>query len=129
MTAIWLAAAALAAIYGAAVLALIAAGRRADAVAVARFIPDCVVLFRRLAGDPRIGRGVKLAVVGVTLYLASPIDLVPDVIPVVGVLDDAIVVALVVRAVARVAGRAVLAEHWPGPERSLGLLLRLCAAA
>ena|SRR5436190_14470161 len=128
MAAISLAAvAALVALYSTALLALIAAGRRGDAVAVARFVPDCLVLLRGLARDARIRRGVKIAVVAVIAYLASPIDLVPDVLPIVGLLDDAILVAIVVRAVVRAAGRGVLAEHWRGPERSLLVLLRLCA--
>ena len=58
-------------------------------------------------------------------YLALPFDLVPDFIPVVGQLDDAIPAALVLRAVVGGAGRAVVEEHWPGPPASRDLILRL----
>ena len=107
-----------------AVAALAAAGRGADARALVRFVPDCVVLFRRLLADERIPRRRKLALVALLGYLASPIDLVPDFIPVVGVLDDALAVALVLRFVLRAADDDLLAEHWPGPPQALSLLRR-----
>lgn len=107
-----------------AVVALLLAGRRADAGALARFIPDCVVLFKRLLGDPRVPRRRKLLVGAMLAYLASPLDLVPDFIPVVGQLDDAIVVALVLRSLPRGSGEELLREHWPGPTRSLQLIER-----
>lgn len=120
-----LAAAALAlALYAVFVLALVLAGRRSDARALAGFVPDCVVLFRRLLADPRIPRRRKLVLLGLAAYLAMPLDLVPDFIPVAGQLDDAIVVALALRFLLRGAGAALLREHWPGPERSLELLVR-----
>jgi uncharacterized membrane protein YkvA (DUF1232 family) len=62
-------------------------------------------------------------------YLAMPFDLVPDFIPVAGQLDDAIVVALVVRSILRAAGEAPIRQHWPGPEASLRLIMRLTAPA
>jgi uncharacterized membrane protein YkvA (DUF1232 family) len=96
----------------------------ADARAIARFIPDCIVLFRRLLGDARIPRRRKLALVALVAYLASPIDLIPDFIPVVGLLDDALLVVLVLRFVLRSADEDLLAEHWPGPPQVLGLLRR-----
>jgi uncharacterized membrane protein YkvA (DUF1232 family) len=111
--------------YALLVLALVAAGRGAQARALARFIPDCLVLLRRLLGDPRVPRRHKLVLVLLVAYLASPIDLVPDVIPVAGQLDDAIVVGLALRAVLRAAGPALLEEHWPGPPDSLAFVLRL----
>jgi uncharacterized membrane protein YkvA (DUF1232 family) len=121
-------AAAVVAVYASFVALLVVTGRRADARAVAGFIPDCVVLVRRLLGDPAVPRAGKLLLVGLVAYLASPIDLVPDFIPVAGQLDDALVVALVLRAVLRRSGAAKLREHWPGPERSLAVLLRLGAS-
>jgi uncharacterized membrane protein YkvA (DUF1232 family) len=75
------------------------------------------VLVRRLLGDPRVPRRHKLLLGALVAYLASPIDLVPDFIPVAGQLDDSILVALVLRAVARGCGRELLEEHWPGPLR------------
>jgi uncharacterized membrane protein YkvA (DUF1232 family) len=107
-----------------AVAALALAGRGADARALARFVPDCVVLFRRLLGDERIPRRRKLALVALLGYLASPIDLVPDFIPLVGQLDDVLAVVLVLRFVLRAADDDLLAEHWPGPPQALELLRR-----
>ena len=114
-----------AAVYVLAVLALVAAGRRTDARALAGLIPDCLVLVQRLLADPRVPRRRKLLLVLLVAYLAMPIDLVPDFIPVAGQLDDAIVVALVLRAVLRSGGEALLHEHWSGPPRSLNLVRRL----
>jgi uncharacterized membrane protein YkvA (DUF1232 family) len=112
-------------LYGLAVLALVALGRRTDARALAGFIPDCIVLVRRLLGDERVPRSRKLLLVALLAYLAMPFDLVPDFIPVAGQLDDAIVTALVLRAVLRSGGEALLREHWPGPERSRELVAQL----
>ena len=61
-------------------------------------------------------------------YLALPIDLVPDFIPVVGQLDDAVLAAIVLRAVIRGSGRELIEQHWPGPRESLRLLLRLAGS-
>lgn len=112
-------------LYAGFVLALVAAGRRQDARAFAGFIPDCIVLFRRLLGDERVPRPRKLLLAALVGYLAMPIDLVPDFIPVAGQLDDAIIVAVVLRAVLRSGGPELLREHWPGPEASLRAISRL----
>jgi uncharacterized membrane protein YkvA (DUF1232 family) len=104
---------------------LVAVGRREDARALATLIPDCIVLVGRLARDPRVSRARKLLLFGLVGYLALPFDLVPDFIPVAGQLDDAIVVALVLRTLLRSGGEPVVRELWPGPERTLSLLLRL----
>ena len=101
---------------------------RADARAVAGFVPDCAVLFSRLLRDPRVPRRRKLILAALVGYLALPFDLVPDFIPVAGQLDDALVVALALRSVAR-GSREVLREHWPGSAAGLALLLRLTGAA
>src|SRR5256885_8586502 len=113
------------AVYAAFVAGLVAAGRRTDARALAGFIPDCVVLFKRLLADPRVPRRQKVLVGALIGYLAMPIDLVPDFIPVAGQLDDAIVVAFVLRRVLRAAGDSLLGEHWPGPQASLDVIRRL----
>jgi uncharacterized membrane protein YkvA (DUF1232 family) len=112
------------AVYAAGVLALVALGRRSDARALAGFVPDCVVLVRRLLRDPRVRRRRKLALALLVAYLVVPIDLVPDFIPIAGQLDDAIVVALVLRYVVRGGGQALVREHWPGPAASLALVSR-----
>jgi uncharacterized membrane protein YkvA (DUF1232 family) len=111
-------------VYVGAVLALVAFGRGADARALARFVPDCVVLFKRLLADPRVEWWRKALLVAVIVYLASPIDLVPDFIPVAGQLDDAILVVLALRVLLRGSGPRLVAEHWPGPRRSLMVILR-----
>ncbi len=110
------------------VACLLLAGRRQDARALAGFVPDCVVLVRRLIADDRVPRRHKLVLGALIGYLALPFDLVPDVIPIAGQLDDAIVVALVLRSVLRSAGPEALHQHWPGPPASLKLLQRLCFA-
>jgi uncharacterized membrane protein YkvA (DUF1232 family) len=107
-----------------AIAGLALAGRRSDSRALAGFIPDCVVLMRRLLADPRVSRRRKLMLAGLVGYLALPFDLVPDFIPVVGQLDDVVVVVLVLRSFVRSDGGALLREHWPGPERSLEFVLR-----
>lgn len=111
-------------VYAATVFTLIAAGRRTDTRALARFIPDCIVLLGRLVADPRVPRSRKTLLALVIAYLATPLDLVPDFIPVAGQLDDAIIVALVLRSVFRASGPELLDEHWPGPEQSLHVICR-----
>jgi uncharacterized membrane protein YkvA (DUF1232 family) len=121
---VWLFVAALV-LYAAAVLVLVMLGRRRDARALAGFIPDCVVLFKRLLADPRVARWRKSLLVVMIAYLAMPIDVVPDFIPVAGQLDDAILVAVVLRTVLRSSDSGLLHEHWPGPGRSLRVIERL----
>jgi uncharacterized membrane protein YkvA (DUF1232 family) len=112
-------------VYAGVVGALAVIGRRTEARAFVRFVPDCIVLFRRLLSDPRVSRGRKLLLLGMVAYLAMPFDLIPDFIPVAGQLDDAILVALVLRTVLRGAGAHLVREHWPGQATSLDALLRL----
>jgi uncharacterized membrane protein YkvA (DUF1232 family) len=112
-------------VYAAVVAGLVVAGRRAHARELATFIPDCMVLFRELLRDPRVPTRRKVLLAALVAYLAMPIDLVPDFIPVAGQLDDAIIVALVLRSVLRSGGQDLLREHWRGPERSLDAVLRL----
>ena len=119
------AAIAVAALWLALVLGLLIAGRRAEARALAGFIPDCLVLIGRLLSDPRVPRRRKLLLAGLVGYLALPFDLVPDFIPVVGQLDDALVVGLVLRRFLRSGGEQLVRQHWPGPEQSLHVVLRV----
>jgi uncharacterized membrane protein YkvA (DUF1232 family) len=105
------------------VLFLIVAGRRTEARALAGFLPDCVVLVGRLLRDPRVPRRRKLLLAAAAAYLALPFDLVPDFIPVAGQLDDAIILALVLRGLLRSGSGELIRERWPGPELTLALLL------
>jgi uncharacterized membrane protein YkvA (DUF1232 family) len=111
-------------LYAGLVVALIVAGRRVSVRDVARFVPDCIVLVRRLLGDPRVPRRHKLLLGALVGYLALPFDLVPDFIPVAGHVDDALVVVLALRVVFRASGSELLREHWRGPESSLAFVLR-----
>jgi uncharacterized membrane protein YkvA (DUF1232 family) len=113
--------------YSALVLALVIAGRRESARALAGFIPDCIVLCGRLLRDPRVPRRKKALLVALAGYLALRFDLVPDFIPVAGQLDDVVIVALVLRSLLRGDGKPLVREHWPGPDASLALVLRLAA--
>jgi uncharacterized membrane protein YkvA (DUF1232 family) len=113
------------ALYALLVLALVLAGRRADAVAVARLVPDCVVLIRRLTRDPRVPRRYRWLLLALVAYLLLPFDIVPDFVPVAGALDDAILVVWVLRTVLRGAGPDALVENWPGPPQTLEALLRV----
>ncbi|MDX6408608.1 MAG: hypothetical protein QOE13_1679 [Gaiellaceae bacterium] len=105
------------------IAALIVLGRRRAAIDVARFVPDCIVLFKRMLGDPRVPRRVKLVLALLIPYLAMPFDLVPDFIPIVGYLDDALLVALAVGYAMRCASQDVIRELWPGSERNLRIVL------
>jgi uncharacterized membrane protein YkvA (DUF1232 family) len=116
------------ALYALVVVALLLAGRRTDARTVAGFVPDCIVLFKRLLTDPAVSRPRKLMLVLLIGYLAMPFDLIPDFIPVAGQLDDAILVGLVLRGLVRGAGPDLVRRHWPGPEQSLRVILRLSGA-
>lgn len=115
-------------LYIAFVAALVIAGRGRLAREVALLIPNLARLFRGLMSDPRVPWHAK-ALAGFFLgYLAMPIDLIPDVIPVAGSLDDAIIAALVLTYVLRVAGPAVISEHWHGDPRPLRHLLSVVGA-
>lgn len=93
---------------------------------LAAFIPDCVTTVRRLRKDPRVPRRAKLAVAIAGLWVISPIDLIPEFLPIIGPLDDIVVIALALRYAARQVPREVLLGAWPGEPR---LLLRLLGAA
>jgi uncharacterized membrane protein YkvA (DUF1232 family) len=90
---------------------------------LAAFIPDCITTIRRLRADPRVPRKAKWAVVFAGLWVASPIDLIPEFIPVIGPLDDVVVVALVLRYAGRQVPRDVLLAAWPGQPRLIERLL------
>ncbi|HEX3204946.1 MAG TPA: DUF1232 domain-containing protein [Propionibacteriaceae bacterium] len=90
---------------------------------LAGIVPDCVTTVRRLRRDPRVPRRAKVAVALAGLWLLSPIDLVPEFLPVIGPLDDVLVVALALRYAARQVPRHVLVAAWPGEPQILERLL------
>jgi uncharacterized membrane protein YkvA (DUF1232 family) len=90
---------------------------------LAGFLPACVTLVRRLRADPRVPWQAKAAVVLAGLWVLSPIDLLPEFLPVIGPLDDVVVVALALRYAARRVPREVLLEAWPGEPRLLERLI------
>jgi uncharacterized membrane protein YkvA (DUF1232 family) len=114
--------------YLGAVLALVVLGRRTDARALAGFVPDCVVLCTRLVADSRVPRRHKVLLGGLVAYLASPLDLIPDFIPVIGQLDDAFLAGWALRTLVRGSGHELLREHWPGPPETLEPVLRLAGS-
>jgi uncharacterized membrane protein YkvA (DUF1232 family) len=111
-------------LYVVGIAALIGAGRREDARALAGFVPDCAILVSRLARDKRVSRPRRLALFVVLGYLAFPLDLVPDFLPGIGQLDDAVVLGLALRVLVRGGGSELVREAWPGPEASLTVVLR-----
>jgi uncharacterized membrane protein YkvA (DUF1232 family) len=115
------------ALYAGLLVALWATGRRGTLVALARLIPDSVGLVRGLVGDPRVPRRWRWALAGLLAYLVMPFDLVPDFLPVVGHVDDAVLVVVVLRGVLRAAGPTVVAEHWVGSQSMLAILTRVAA--
>jgi uncharacterized membrane protein YkvA (DUF1232 family) len=91
-----------------------------------RLLPDLIRLIKRLAADPDTPCGVRIRLALLLVYLALPVDVIPDFVPVIGYADDAIIVALVLRSATRRAGPDALARHWPGTPEGLNALKRLC---
>jgi uncharacterized membrane protein YkvA (DUF1232 family) len=92
----------------------------------ARIVPDAIRLVHRLARDPDLGRGGRIRLLLLLGYLAIPIDLVPDFIPILGYADDAVVIGIILRSVIRRAGPEIVRHHWPGSDEGLTLLAQLC---
>ena len=111
------------------IAALVISGRKWMAIAAAKVLPDLVRLMKGLARDPRVPRGSKWLLGFAALWVVSPIDLIPEFIPVFGPLDDVVVVALVLRHVLKKAGRAVAEEHWTGDPAIFERIMRLSGAA
>ena len=115
------------AVYALAIAALAVVGKRTAAREVAAFLPNLASLFKGLIRDPRVPRSSKSLLIFGAAWIASPIDLIPEFIPVLGPLDDAVVAALILRRVLKTAGRDVVAEHWRGDPATLQRLLGLFA--
>jgi len=120
-----IAAIALVAIWALAVLVLLWSGRKTAAKELVVLLPNLVRLFRGLIGDPRVPRGSKALLLVGAVWLVSPIDLIPEFLPGIGGIDDAIVAALILRHVVRRAGDEVVREHWKGDPKTIGLILRV----
>lgn len=99
--------------------------RQPDLTQAVRLVPDLARLFARLARDRSLPRRVRLGLWLLLAYLASPLDLVPDFVPVAGYADDVLVIAWVLRAVVRAAGPDALVRHWPGTPEGLAVVRRL----
>lgn len=104
------------------------AGASVDWRGVLRLAPDVARLIRRLVVDPTVPRGTRWWLAGLLVYLLSPIDLVPDFLPVIGYADDAIVVAIALRFALRHAGMPAIERHWPGTTEGLRSVLTLVGA-
>src|ERR687896_704810 len=104
------------AIYAGFLGVLVVLGRREEARAWAALVPHALILTRRLLRDPRVSTLDKALLWLLLAYIVSPVDVVPDFIPIAGQLDDAVVVALVLRFLLRRTDPRLIAEHWPGPE-------------
>ena len=116
-------------VYAAIVAVLVVGSRQWDVRMIARLVPYCAILFKRLLGDARVPARWKVASALALVYLALPFDLVPDFIPIAGQLDDAILIALVLRGLVRSAGPVLVRQHWPGPAALLIPLERLAGSA
>lgn len=90
-----------------------------------RLLPDIVRLLKRLAADPTVARGVRVRLWLLLAYLACPIDLVPDFLPVIGYADDVVIASAALRSVARRAGAGALRRHWPGTDDGLAVVWRV----
>lgn len=106
-------------------LLLVFRPRRMTLNEVREFVPDITRLVRRLSTDPNVPRSARLRLLFLLFYLALPIDLVPDFIPLLGYADDVIVVGLVLRSVVRRAGRDAVDRHWTGSPMGLSLVHQL----
>jgi uncharacterized membrane protein YkvA (DUF1232 family) len=111
--------------YSMAVLALLVVGHRTAARELAMLLPNLALLFKGLIGDPRVPRSSKALLLFGLAWFASPIDLIPEFIPFLGPLDDAVVAALILRRLARTAGRDVVRDHWRGDQAIIERVLRL----
>jgi uncharacterized membrane protein YkvA (DUF1232 family) len=90
-----------------------------------RALPALVATIARLLRDPAVPKAAKIALAAAVVYLASPLDLLPDVIPLVGWVDDVLVAALVLDGVLNFVDRRLVLRHWPGSVRSLDALARI----
>lgn len=89
---------------------------------LALFLPNFVVLLKRLLADPRVPRKSKLILGGTVLYLVSPVDVIPDFVPGLGQLDDVVVALLALHSILNRVDDEVVVEHWPGNENVIRMV-------
>lgn len=106
------------------IVAIVLAGRKTAAKEIATLLPNFIIMFKGLMKDPRVPRGSKWLLAFGAAWVASPIDLLPEFLPVLGPLDDAVVVALILRHLLKKAGEDVVREHWCGEPSTMDMLLR-----
>ena len=107
-----------------AAVVLLAIGRKTTSRELVTFLPNLIRLFRGLLRDERVPRSSKVLLLLGAFWLASPIDLIPEFLPGVGALDDAVVAGLVLRHLVKRAGPDVVKDHWRGDPETIGLMLR-----
>ena len=110
-------------VWGTLVGTLFLLGRRTLARELAGLLPTLIQLFRGLLRDPQVPRPIKAVILLTLVWLASPIDLVPEFVPVVGPLDDLIIAAIALRFALRRTDRSVVERHWRGTPRMLDRLI------
>ena len=118
-----------AAVWVVAVLVLVVIGKRTAAKELALLLPNLFALFRGLARDARVPRRSRFLLLFAAAWIASPIDLIPEFIPFLGPLDDAVVAVLVLRHLLRVAGPEAIRDHWRGDPASLDRILRIAGTS
>jgi uncharacterized membrane protein YkvA (DUF1232 family) len=116
-------------LYVVAVVALIVSGRKVAAKELALLLPNLVLLFKDLLRDPAVSRGPKIWLAIGLVWLVSPVDLLPEFLPMLGPLDDAVVAALVLRHLVRRAGPDVVRSHWRGEPATLDTIMRAARAS
>jgi uncharacterized membrane protein YkvA (DUF1232 family) len=118
----------LAVVYGVLLVAMWRYSRKHGGVGIKdglMIMPHVLVLVKRLAFDKSLGRGPRIKLFLLLAFLASPLDIIPDLIPVIGIADDLIIVALVLRSVVKSSGREALERNWPGTEHGLAIVSKL----
>jgi uncharacterized membrane protein YkvA (DUF1232 family) len=124
MRSLLIAASILVGIYVVLVVALVVSGRKLAAKELVALLPNLLRLFRDLSRDGRVPRRAKVVLALAAVWLVSPIDLLPEFLPVLGPLDDAVVAALALRYLVKRAGAEVVREHWRGEPATLDAMLR-----
>jgi uncharacterized membrane protein YkvA (DUF1232 family) len=96
--------------------------------ALLRAVPDLARLIARLVADPRLPRSAKLALAAAAVYLMSPVDVLPDFIPLLGYLDDVVLAAIVLDGILNYVDRGLILRYWPGTAASLDQVARVAHA-